>query len=315
MMDVLSRLAEIVLALGAIFVVIFIILVLLMHWGMSQNEYYKGFQARKKWLANTRRDRIKNEGPSISYEEFVKPFKKKFKIPNDIRTLDEIKDPRVSPKKLNDFLFWASRVSDDRDRDYNLRKLLASGDKLNVSLPSSLTINFRLIEKTNGSIEKDELDYDLSVYMITVGLSRVYGFDLTNKEWVKVLNNPVADMEVLNEIFGEGTGWDEWDTVEDEGYYLEDGDFELPYDEYWEEFEERISGANLSGDPIADGSYNLYCTQNVDFWKKDISINGKNFRFKENEKDYLLVLLMASYRPKLLRRIRESLDDDTSKNN
>lgn len=307
MMDVLSGLAEIVLALGAIFVVIFIILVSLMYWGMSQNKYYKGFQERKKLLANTRRDRIKNEGPSISYEEFVKPFKKKFKLPNDIRTLEEVRDSRVSPKKLDDFLSWISRISGEKDRGCNLKKLLASGDKLNVSLPSSLTINFRLIEKTNGSVQRDELDYDLSVYMITVGLSRVYGFDLTNKEWAKVLNNPVVDMGVLNEIFGEGTGWDGWDTVEDEGYYLEDGDFELPYDEYWEEFEERISGANLSGGPIADGSYNLYCTQNVDFWKKDISINGKHFRFKENEKDYLLVLLMATYKPKLLRKIREAL--------
>ena len=77
--------------------------------------------------------------------------------------------------------------------------------------------------------------------------------------------------------------------------------------QYNDYFEGNISGGSFSG-PVADGEQILYCTVEVNYQDKEFNINGENFKFKESEKDYLAIILMASYKPSLLKRVLKELD-------
>ena len=262
--------------------------------------------------SNSKLEEEKEAQTNGSYDDFVKKLKKlnrtkklkgKFKLPKGIKDIEDIKKPVFSDKRLTEFVEWVRQVSKDQNRKVDLANLLTENKKLSVNLPA-LRIYISPVNKTSGSIYFPLLDQDhVSSYKV-LETESIHTREFDNKKWVDIINNPMVSSAVIEQIFEDEELVYIWDSISDESVYLEAEDLYIPYEEEFKDFydEEYL-------DPTAYNEYNLYSRLKVEFWGKDISINGNNFSFKKNEKDYLLTLLVTSYRPNLLKRIKKYLED------
>jgi hypothetical protein len=212
-----------------------------------------------------------------------------------------LKDPVVSKKRLNSFIEWI------KSKDSDLLAAITSSKSLALVIPG-LTIDVTHTTKENGSIRSPELDDNFDAYRIVDWLCYAYE-ELSNQNIVRLLNYEKIDEFVATAIFDPedfyDVSWREYVSEMDSVLYTEDEDLEVPekFDYY---FEGNISAGSMSG-PIADDSEILYCTVSVNYQDKEIIINGSNFKFREDEKEHLTTLLMASYKPSLLKRILAEL--------
>jgi hypothetical protein len=264
-------------------------------WDDRNKEWIKEFEAQDQEIEKKEdEDREKNG----TYENFIKNLDEKFTPPKDIKSTEKIKDPVISKKKLDNFIQWVHSISKDNKR-LDLASLLNKNKKLEVIVPG-LSISICKIEKQPRTPYIECLDgQDLDTYKIYYNCKYNCWEFSDNRKWVTIINNPNVTDEVCDDIY---ENWDWYingvDSYE-EKLYLEEGDFYLPYNLYSEHY-----------DCDSDYLYQsvLYCTQEVDFWKKSVVINGGKFKFKENEKEYLILVLMASYKPSLLKRILKELE-------
>lgn len=244
-----------------------------------------------------------------SYDDLVKRLKNlkrteklkgKFKLPRDIRGVEDIKTPVFTKKRLNGLIEWILQTSKDKERSLNLINSLIKSKKLSVVIPE-VVVEIIQFDQESGEICLPFLGGSfISIYTI---MEKQGGFAYSsddNKQWVDIMNNPTITSEAMDGIFGE-CAWIEWSSMRDESRYLKDEDLYIPYVEGFEDFYDQEYRYPL------DDSENLYCTQEAKFWKQDILINGDKFRFKKDEKDYLVALLLASYKPRLLNKIKERL--------
>ena len=262
-------------------------------WDGNNKEWIKKFAVQDLEIKEEEESRKKNG----TYEDFIKKLGKKFTLPKDIKGIEQIKDPVVSKKRLDSFIKWVHSLSKDGKRP-NLANLLNNSKKLEFNVPK-LSISINQIVKDQWSTSAIEiLDEELSTYVI-YNYSGGFNREFDNKKWVTIINNPNVASEICDEIYGEES-WIDYDSVESEKIYLEDEDFYIPYDLHKEVYDYDTG--------YYSGNINLYCIQRVGFWRKDIIINGSKFKFKEDEEKHLVTLLMASYKPSLLKRILKELE-------
>jgi hypothetical protein len=263
-------------------------------WDNRNKEWIKEFSDQEqKMKEGAEKTRSKNG----TYKDFIKSLDEKFTLPKDIKNTEQIKDPVVSKKRLNSFVKWVYDISTD-DKRPNLANLLNNSKKLEFNVPK-LSISINQIVKDQWSTSAIEiLDEELSTYVI-YNHSGGFNREFDNKKWVTIINNPNVASETCDEIYGEES-WIDYDSVESEKIYLEDEDFYIPYDLHKEVYDYDTG--------YYSGNINLYCIQRVGFWRKDIIINGSKFKFKEDEEKHLVTLLMASYKPSLLKRILKELE-------
>ena len=267
-----------------------------------EDEWHKKFKEDANQLEIERKERREKTGDSITYDELVESLEKKFQMPKDIiYKVEELKDPVVSKKRLNSFIEWI------KSKDSDLLAAITSSKSLALVIPG-LIIDVTHTTKENGSIRSPELDGNFDAYRIVDWLCYAYE-ELSNQNIVRLLNYEKIDEFVATAIFDPedfyDVSWREYVSEMDSVLYTEDEDLEVPekFDYY---FEGNISAGSMSG-PIADDSEILYCTISVDYQDKEIIINGSNFKFREDEKEHLTTLLMASYKPSLLKRILAEL--------
>ena len=268
-----------------------------------EDEFHKQFKEEANELEYKRKKRCKRTGDSITYDEFVDSLKNEFKMPKDIIcNIEELKDPIVSKKRLNSFIEWI------RSKDSDLLAAITSSKSLALVIPE-LVIDVTHTTITNGSIRSPELDDNFDAYCILDWLC--YASEkLSDHTLVKLLNYEKIDITVASKIFGEEGSWYEgswcdYQVEMSEAFYTKDEGLEVP-ENFGNYFEGATSGGSFSG-PVADGEETLYCTINVNYQDKKIIINGSGFKFKKDEKEHLITLLIASYKPSLLKRIKEGL--------
>jgi hypothetical protein len=294
-------LTDLLIAIGWV-VAFFAIIVILLGLGLFNDKYHKQIKEEANQLEIERKERREKTGNSITYDELVESLEKKFQMPKDIiYKVEELKDPVVSKKRLNSFIEWI------KSKDSDLLAAITSSKSLALVIPG-LIIDVTHTTKENGSIRSPELDDNFDAYRIVDWLCYAYE-ELSNQNIVRLLNYEKIDEFVATAIFDPedfyDVSWREYVSEMDSVLYTEDEDLEVPekFDYY---FEGNISAGSMSG-PIADDSEILYCTISVDYQDKEIVINGSNFKFREDEKERLTTLLMASYKPSLLKRILAEL--------
>ena len=270
-------------------------------WDGNNKEWIKKFAVQDLEIKEEEEESRKKNG---TYEDFIKKLGKKFTLPKDIKGIEQIKDPVVSKKKLDNFIKWAYGSSKNNKRP-DLISFLNKSKKLEVVVPE-LSISISRIDKENGTMNIDLLDAYLFTYR-TYSIPETLYREFDNRKWVAIINNPNITDETCDEIYGENYE-DRRDYNLDFNdthlkVYLKDENLYIPYSSYNEVYDDDEGYSDDYG-----SCTNLYCIQNACFWEKNIIINGSKFKFKEDEKEHLITLLMASYKPSLLKRILKGLE-------
>jgi hypothetical protein len=184
-------------------------------WDDRNKEWIKKFAAQDQEIEEKENEVREKNG---TYENFVKNLDEEFTFPY-LKEKEEIKDPVISKKKLDNFIKWVNSLSKDNKR-LDLASLLNKNKKLEVIVPE-LSVLFSRIEKGPGAMEVKCLDnQDLSTYRIHDN-SEYYDWEFSdNRKWVTIINNPNVTIEVCDDIY-EDYAWD----VSGEGeLYLEEGE-------------------------------------------------------------------------------------------
>ena len=269
-------------------------------WDERNKEQIKEFAALNEEMEKDAEETRRKNG---TYEDFIKKLNRKFTLPKDIKSTEQIKDPVVSKKKLDNFIKWGAYGLSKNNKRPDLISLLNKSKKLEVVVPE-LSISISRIDKENGTMNIDLLDAYLFTYR-TYSIPETLYREFDNRKWVVIINNPNITDETCDEIYGENYE-DRRDYNLDFNdthlkVYLKDENLYIPYSSYNEVYDDDEGYSD-------DGDITLYCIQKAHFWRNNIIINGSKFKFKEDEKEHLITLLMASYKPSLLKRILKGLE-------
>jgi len=270
-------------------IIVFIFYYLLTYESDIQKNIREEALKEDKLLEGKRKVRRSISGESISYDEnnHLNGLKNKFEIPKGIvNNVEDLKDPKVSKKRLNSFIEWL------KEKDSNLLKTLKSKKSLDIP-EMALTSSVVSFIKDECVVKSPDLDYDFDAYRVS---EWKYYFDESRsiQEWVKLLNYEKMHENVVSEFVDPYLGEENIG----EHYYTKDEDLEIP-------LKYELDAVDVGG--FDRTNILLYCVLDVFFWDKKITINQDEFTFKKNEKEHLVTLLMASYKPSLLKRIIEGL--------
>ena len=225
--------------------------------------------------------------------ELVSNMNNTFKRPS-LPDFDSYEDPHVSEKQLEEFVVWARQT----DRNKGRKKLsdLITKD-LSIKAPD-IDIALKGVFITTGIFFYYE-EYKANGYYIEE--RRCYSSVINNEFIVALLSSPNlinwAEMHSNEEVW-------ENDCPENEEWFLSDNNAEYVPEtgEAWEFFEDDgIAGSSF--DPIhfdIDGD--------VGFYNEKYTINSAKFKIYKKEKDFLIILLMATYNSDLLSRVIAKLE-------
>ena len=198
-------------------------------------------------------------------------------------------DSKISDEQIIKFVKWA-KIKKSKSKKSTLIDVIS--DELDIYTPE-ISINFEMEFQDDGGFFGEDLkEYG---FCITRHNYSCY-VDLTIKEWVKILSEPM-----LFDWFNY-SDWDDpniWDELSIDGYdtyYLKENNAEfIPPSKSvyeWWDYQSRDSMVNelIKVQPVNDFSY-----------KGEIfEINDEEFTFLKNEREHLIILLMASYNDNLL---------------
>ena len=198
-------------------------------------------------------------------------------------------DSKISDEQIIKFVKWA-KIKKSKSKKSTLIENIS--DEFDIYTPE-ISINFEMEFQDDGGFFGEDLkEYG---FCITRHNYSCY-VDLTIKEWVKILSEPM-----LFDWFNY-SDWDDpniWDELSIDGYdtyYLKENNAEfIPPSKSvyeWWDYQSRDSMVNelIKVQPVNDFSY-----------KGEIfEINDEEFTFLKNEREHLIILLMASYNDNLL---------------
>ena len=198
-------------------------------------------------------------------------------------------EPLINEERINKFIEWAKNKNKG-----GLKLLDLIDENLEFEMPV-LSGNFSLVLKTDGAYFCEDFNvwgFEINRFKSTNPIRLDY------ENWVKVLTNPnsfdwldyIDNIDCYDDDIGSG----------DFSYFLKDctefvpktGDA-IDYFDYAEAFDLSLIDCEL----VSEISY-----------KDEIFlINKEEFTFLKKEKEHLITLLMASYKPSLLKRILKEL--------
>ena len=249
---------------------------------------------------------------------------KKFELPSEPDP-SQYKEPRITQKRIEGFIAWSKQTNNKKGRD-KLSELI--NKKLEVVVPE-VGVDLMGTYKIEGVIKSFDYDFDIDVYRIEKYECASVILNIDNDELVLLLDkpelSPVFDDEYSFQIF-----WDKNEeipeldiervecygaTLDAARYFLivDDSEYISKSSDADKEFEEGIATFTTAGSVGVEGEHIRIEIDRVD---SDISveINGTEFKFCEEEHDHLITLLMASYKPSLLKKILKELEGMTTEN-
>ena len=214
------------------------------------------------------------------------------------------KEPLIDDKKIQKFLEWAKNKKSSatyfKNNKINLIDFI--NNDLDLITPE-ISVNLYFDLMTDGGFFCEEFDaYGFQINRF----ESPRHFEFNNETWVNLLTEPyLYDWSNASEWFNDDSIWDADNYyLGDKTYYLRENCAEfVPLQknaEYWWEVE--TLGLNL------DELVKIQLVDEISFKDEIFLVNKEEFMFSKIEKDHLITLLMASYKPSLLKTIIERKD-------
>ena len=215
------------------------------------------------------------------------------------------KEPLIDDKRIQKFLEWAknkkSSVTYFKNNKINLIDFI--NNDLDLITPE-ISVNLYFDLMTDGGFFCEEFDaYGFQINRF----ESPRHFEFNNETWVNLLTEPyLYDWSNASVWFNDDSIWDSDNYLHgDKTYYLRENCAEfIPLQknaEYWWDFE--TLGLNL------DELVKIQLVDEISFEDEIFMINEEEFMFSKKEKDHLITLLMASYKPSLLKTMMEEIDN------
>ena len=203
-------------------------------------------------------------------------------------------EPLIDNERIKKFVEWAKNIKSTSGNS-NLFDLMDHNCEIIAPEP---TINGSFELLTDGGFFCEDFDaYGFEINRF----NSTFNFEFDNKTWVNLLTEPNL-FDWLNLVRRYDYIWD----VDDENtgdftYYLKDNGAEfIPMKgDVWDYWDAESQGANIS-EPV-----NIEVINEISYEDKIFMINEEDFMFSKKEKDHLITLLMASYKPSLMFKIIE----------
>ena len=252
---------------------------------------------RKRWygIAIAHLSESDDEYALISNKENI------YKLPvaSDYSSYQE---PLIDNERIKKFVEWAKNIK-STSFNSNLFDLMDHNCEIIVPEP---TINGYFELLTDGVFFCEDFDaYGFEINRF----NSTFNFEFDNEAWVNLLTEPNL-FDWLNLVRKYDYIWD----PDDEAggyftYYLKDNGAEfIPMKgDVWDYWDAESQGANIS-EPV-----NIEVINEISYEDKIFMINEEDFMFSIKEKDHLITLLMASYKPSLLKTIMEEIDNTIGK--
>ena len=241
-----------------------------------------------------------------------------YKLPKTI-DLSLYVPPSFDNKKIQKLVEWAKSKKSKNGNQILLNIFKEYSQEANEVMyprfeviPPDLTFNLDVEAQTKGGFfcedfqvygfeinqftTRPELHFDCEDLVMLLSSPELF-------DWIKYyLSGPTVYSSDCDDL------WQSWEA--DEGsvtWYLEDdySEFTPIKGEAWEYFE---------AEPMVEYNFPIKIKMNGDisYKGKNFIINDEEFTFLKKEKDHLITLLMASYKPSLLRAIMEERDNKIS---
>jgi len=219
----------------------------------------------------------------------------------DYKTYEE---PLIDNKRIQKILEWAKNKK-SKNKKNNLIDFI--NNNLDLITPE-ISVNLYFDLMNDGGFFCEEFNaYGFQINRFES--PRRFEFD--NETWVNLLTEPyLYDWTNFSVWFNDESIWDADNYLRgDKTYYLRENCAEfVPLQknaEYWWEVE--TLGLNL------DELVKIELADEISFKNEIFLINEEEFMFSKKEKDHLITLLMASYKPSLLKTIMEAIDNTIDK--
>ena len=247
---------------------------------------------RKQWydIAISHLSESDDEYALISNKENI------YKLPvaSDYSSYQE---PLIDNERIKKFVEWAKNIK-STSFNSNLFDLMDHNCEIIAPEP---TINGSFELLTDGGFFCEDFDaYGFEINRF----NSTFNFEFDNKTWVNLLTEPNL-FDWLNLVRRYDYIWD----PDDEAggyftYYLKDNGAEfIPMKgDVWDYWDAESQGVNIS-EPV-----NIEVIDEISFKDEIFMINEEDFMFSKKEKDHLITLLMASYKPSLLNAIRNQIE-------
>jgi hypothetical protein len=219
----------------------------------------------------------------------------------DYKTYEE---PLIENKRIQKILEWAKNKK-SKNKKNNLIDFI--NNNLDLITPE-ISVNLYFDLMNDGGFFCEEFN----AYGFQINRSKSpRRFEFDNETWVNLLTEPyLYDWTNFSVWFNDESIWDADNYLRgDKTYYLRENCAEfVPLQknaEYWWEVE--TLGLNL------DELVKIELADEISFKNEIFLINEEEFMFSKKEKDHLITLLMASYKPSLLKTIMEAIDNTIDK--
>jgi len=210
----------------------------------------------------------------------------------EISKINTYKKPSTSDKDIKRFLKWASNKK-SKNKESNL--IVCINEPLKIVTPE-LWINCNFAIRTDGAFFCE--DFNAKGFQISILNSYEIIFEFDNIDWVNLLTDTdVIDWhDKCNEEQNSGSSDLLSDSFHGElSYYLEDDSEFIPPEgegaDYWD--------CEFADSDVVD----IDLCEEIDFTDEIFEINDEEFTFLKNERDHLIILLMASYTPSIMQSI------------
>lgn len=211
-------------------------------------------------------------------------------LPPENQDFDSYKDPIVDYDQIIDFIRWAN-IKKSNNNKSSLLEIITNN--LVISTPDYFSVDFDIETRDPGAFFLGE---DFNAYGFCINKTQYScNIFLDCADWVKVLKAPKL-FDWLN--FSDWDDQELWANFDNMTYYLKENNSEFippsgDVGDYWDYEMHGDMYQLVKVQPVKDISYKSKC----------FKINDAEFSFLKKEKDFLIILLMASYRDDLIELI------------
>ena len=228
--------------------------------------------------------------------ELISNMENIYSLPK-IQDFSSYQDPRSSDEQINKFIKWARNKKSKSQNSSLLENIIDDFD----IYTSEISVNFDMEVQDDGGFFCE--DFNAYGFCIT-RFKHSCNIDFTSEEWVKVLSEP--------KLF-DWVHYSDWDDENMWTYNYNEGDVTHYLKENNAEFVPPSKNVHDYWDYEMQGNmYELVKVQpekDISYKGEIFKINDEEFTFLKNEREHLIILLIASYNDDLLELIISKINN------
>jgi hypothetical protein len=218
----------------------------------------------------------------------------------DYKTYEE---PLIDNKRIQKILEWAKNKK-SKNKKNNLIDFI--NNDLDLITPE-ISVNLYFDLMNDGGFFCEEFNaYGFQINRF----ESPRRFEFNNETWVNLLTEPyLYDWSNASEWCEDDRIWGDEQYGGNITYYLRENcaEFIPMKGDVWDYWDAEMQGSNI------DELVKIQLADEISFKNEIFLINEEEFMFSKKEKDHLITLLMASYKPSLLKTIMEAIDNTIDK--